>query len=96
MCEVCVSIVCCAFRKIPSGTFTSGGIYFLFLKISPPYLLSYPRGDCYPKKTYIPPRGVLRGYYGILSTLCYNHRGTRSNAMKSFFVFAAYDPTQTF
>ena len=29
----------------------------------------------------------------ILLTQCYYHRGTRLNAMKSFFVFAAYDPT---
>ena len=28
----------------------------------------------------------------ILLTQCY-YRGTRSNAMKMFFVFAAYDPT---
>ena len=30
----------------------------------------------------------------ILLTQCYCHRGTRLNAMKSFFfVFAAFDPT---
>ena len=52
-------IVCCAFRKIPSGTFPP---VFFFVKI-PPVPLSYPRGDCFTKKTYIPPRGVLRGYH---------------------------------
>ena len=34
--------------------------------------------------------GFLPGI--ILLTQCYYHRGTRLNAMKSFFVFAAYDP----
>ena len=29
----------------------------------------------------------------ILLTQCYYHRGTRLNAMKIGFVFAAYDPT---
>ena len=29
----------------------------------------------------------------ILLTQCYYHRGTRLNAMKGVFVFAAYDPT---
>ena len=29
----------------------------------------------------------------ILLTQCYFHRGTGLNAMKSFFVFAAFDPT---
>ena len=28
----------------------------------------------------------------ILLTQCYFHRGTRLNAMKSFFVFAAFEP----
>ena len=29
----------------------------------------------------------------ILLTQCYYYRGTHLNAMKRFFVFAAYDPT---
>ena len=47
----CVGCVCCAFREIPRGP-------FFFLKI-PPLPLSYPRGDRFPQKRYIPPR-VLR------------------------------------
>ena len=29
----------------------------------------------------------------VLLTQCYFHRGTRLDAMKRFFVFAAFDPT---
>ena len=29
----------------------------------------------------------------LLLTQCYDHRGARLNAMKRFFVFAAYGPT---
>ena len=57
MCDDCV--LC--FSEDPLGTFPPG--VFSFLKI--PLPLSYPRGDCFPQKTYIPPRGVLRGYYDI-------------------------------
>ena len=60
----------------PPGDFSSRpGCFFSssFFKI-PPLPLIYPRGDGdgdgdrFPQKIYIPPRGELRGYYGILST----------------------------
>ena len=38
-----VRCVCCAFRKIPPGTY-SPGYYFNFLQ-DPPPPLSYPRSD---------------------------------------------------
>ena len=50
------------FSEDPLGDFSPRGVFF---SKDPPLPLSYPRGDCFPQKTYIPPRGVLRGYYGI-------------------------------
>ena len=61
--------VCCAFRKIPSGTFPP----VFFFSRSPPLPLSYPRGkgdrDRFPQKIYLPPRGELRGYYQCGTTV---------------------------
>ena len=54
------------FSEDPLGDFSPRGVFFVFfLKIPSPTPLSYPRGDRFPKKTYTPPRGVLKGYYGI-------------------------------
>ena len=58
------------FGRFPRGLFPPG--VFFFLDSPSALLLSYPRGDCFPKKAYIPPREVLRGYYGThASTVAY-------------------------
>ena len=62
------------FSEDPSGPGTfPRGVFFVFcFQILPSLPLSYPRGDGdddgdrFPKKIYIPPRGELRGYHGIL------------------------------
>ena len=87
---LCVWCVCCAFRKIPSGTFPPGGVFFFFFKI-PPLPLSYPRGDGdrFPQKIYLAPRGELRGYYGIsalerdhLNVYGISQRGSKSTGFR--------------
>ena len=62
VCVRCVWGVCVVlFGRFPRELFSPE--CFFFLKISP-LTLSYPRGNRFPKKIYILPRGVLRGYYG--------------------------------
>ena len=58
MCEVCV--LC--FSEDSSGDFSPRGV-FIFFKRSPP-TFELPRGDRFPQKIYIPPRGELRGCHG--------------------------------
>ena len=60
MCEVCE--LC--FSEDPPGDFSLRSVFCIFLKI-PPLPLSYPRGDRFPEKIYIPQQGELRGYHGI-------------------------------
>ena len=53
-------------RNIPSWTFPSGVLVT-------PGPLSYPRGDRFPQKIYIPPRDELRGYYGSSTGIAKAH-----------------------
>ena len=55
MCEVYVRIVCCAFRKIPSGTFPP--VFFFFFFLDPPPTFELPPGRSFSEKNVHPLAG---------------------------------------
>ena len=56
----------CFSENLPGDVYPRG-VFFNFFQRSPSTFELHPRGDRLPQKIYIPPRGELRGYCGILT-----------------------------